>query len=287
MSEFRAPSMGFHVVTVFPDMVDQALKFGVVSQAIKSGYLAVTTVSPRLFTSDVHQTVDDRPFGGGDGMIMKPEPLAAAIEFIRKRISSDRRVRVIHLSPRGVQFTDNKARELATNFDDLILVSSRYGGVDQRFINSMVDEEISIGDYILSGGELAALVVVDSVARLTANVLGNEKSSLNESFGPEIGGLEFPQFTRPRQWNEQEVPAVLLGGNHAKIQNWQKMLSVYVTAKSRPDLLGQFEGYELSDALAYFSTFSEQEPQISGFSLDDLALMKQRLNLAIERGTKG
>lgn len=209
---------------------------GVVGQAIARGDIGFTVVSPREFTSNVHHTVDDRPFGGGDGMIMMAEPLEQAVGKIRATLAAPAAsMRVIHVSPRGARLTDAKARELA-HFDDLILISSRYGGADQRFLNT-VDEEISIGDYILTGGELACLVIIDAVGRLQKGVLGNEASSSNETFAGSNGLLEHPQFTRPREWSGSTVPAAYLSGDHGKIKDIQNALSFCLTALRRPDLL--------------------------------------------------
>ncbi|MEK7356119.1 MAG: tRNA (guanosine(37)-N1)-methyltransferase TrmD, partial [Bdellovibrionota bacterium] len=165
----------FHVITLFPDMVSHAARTGLVGQAIEQGRLGLHVVSPREFTEDAHSSVDDRPFGGGDGMVMLGEPLAKALVKVTGAITEGRRKKVIHLSPRGPKLTDEKVRELS-QLDDVVLISSRYGGLDQRFINLHVDEELSIGDYILTGGELAALVVIDSVGRLVPGVLGNQTS---------------------------------------------------------------------------------------------------------------
>lgn len=226
----------FHVVTLFPEMIENAARFGVVGQAIQEGKIALSTLSPRVFTANVHQTVDDRPFGGGDGMVMLADPLESAVASIRSQIPSESATRVIHFSPRGVPLTDQKVRELSA-MEHLILISSRYGGVDQRFLNQCVDEEISIGDYVLSGGEIPALVLIDSVGRQMPGVLGNERSSIEESFSE--GTLEHPQYTRPRQWRQAEVPQILLSGDHAKIAQWKRQVSLYVTAERRPDLLSR------------------------------------------------
>ncbi len=235
--------MNFHVVTLFPEILDSAARgFGIVGQAISKGQIGFFCVSPRSFTTNVHHTIDDRPFGGGDGMIMMAEPLARSLAHIRELIAArpdqaaSNATRVIHVSPRGQRLDDTKARELA-QLKDLILISSRYGGADQRFINSHVDEEISIGDYILTGGELAALVIIDAVGRLQVGVLGNDSSASNESFAGTNGLLEHPQFTRPREWSGQQVPAGYMSGDHAKIAAFQEALSVWLSALRRPDLL--------------------------------------------------
>lgn len=227
-------SVKFHVITLFPEMVQSAARVGLVGQAIEQGRLGLHALSPREFTDDVHHSVDDRPFGGGDGMVMTVEPLAKALLKVETQISEGRRKRVVHLSPRGPKLTDAKARELAT-YEDVVLISSRYGGLDQRFINLHVDEELSIGDYILTGGELAALVVIDAVGRLIPGVLGNQTSAERESFA-QGGDLEHPQFTRPREWGGQAVPAAYLSGDHAKIGLFQRALSVLVTLQMRPDI---------------------------------------------------
>ena len=207
--------------------------FGVMGQAIARGEIGLTCVNPREFTANVHHTIDDRPFGGGDGMIMMAEPLAQSVAKIR---ASTPEAHVIHVSPRGARLDDKKARELAKHAD-LVLVTSRYGGADQRFLNEHCDEEISIGDYILTGGELAALVIIDAVGRLQPNVLGNEASSSNESFAGTNGLLEHPQFTRPREWAGVSVPEVYLSGDHARIAIAQEALSLALTVLRRPDLI--------------------------------------------------
>ena len=238
--------MIFRVLTLFPEMIDQASSFGVIGQARKSGRITLEALSPRAFTSNVHQTIDDRPFGGGDGMIMMAEPASQALEQLTKKTDEAKagdvastdvkaiRRRVLHLSPRGQTLTDKKARELAKE-DEIILISSRYGGIDQRFLEEYSVEEISIGDYVISGGELAALVVIDAVARLLPGVLGNEASPEDESFGVS-GLLEHPQYTRPREWRGREIPQALLSGDHAKIQSWKDALSLLTTLDRRPEL---------------------------------------------------
>jgi tRNA (guanine37-N1)-methyltransferase len=227
--------MRFHVVTLFPEMILQALSHGVVGQAIQADKLQVEVVNPREFTSDPHRTVDDRPFGGGDGMVMLPDPLEASLRSVEARLPEGRRLRKIYLSARGRVFTDAVARELASQEDEILLLCGRYGGVDQRFIEARMDEELSIGDYVLSGGEIAAMVVIDAVGRLRPGVLGNAASSEEESFAD--GLLEYPQYTRPRIWNDWAVPAALVSGNHLRIDEWRRDLAVLLTADRRPELL--------------------------------------------------
>lgn len=255
--------MNFHVLTVFPEMIESGTSYGVVGQARKDGLIHVEALSPRSFTSNVHQTVDDRPFGGGDGMIMLAEPMSQAIETVLSRTKPERR-RVIHLSPRGEVFSDEKARELATNYQDLILIASRYGGIDQRFLNEFVDEEISVGDYVVSGGELPALLLIDAVSRLLPGVLGNEASSVQESFAE--GLLEHPQFTRPREWRGKEVPEVLLSGNHKEIGLWKKALSLLVTAERRPELLGSLTKEDQKLMRQAWEKMSERDREVLGLS---------------------
>lgn len=236
--------MHFHVVTLFPEMIRQSLEIGIVGQALRDGRVGLTTLDPREFTSDVHHSVDDRPFGGGDGMIMLAQTLSDSVHALRER-GAGPVSKVIHLSPRGIPLSDGLIRELARELNDpaanhqgnLILIASRYGGVDQRFLNTSVDLEISVGDYILSGGEIPALVLMDALSRHSKGVVGNEASIELESFAE--GLLEHPQFTRPREWQGHAVPEALLSGHHEKIANWQATVSFLVTLDRRPDLLEQ------------------------------------------------
>ncbi len=266
----------FHVITVFPEMISHALSYGVVAQALKSGLLELTVTTPRTFTSNVHQTIDDRPFGGGDGMVMMPEPLALAFDSVRAKLPTEAKVRSVHLSPRGCKLNDQKTRALASEYTDIILVASRYAGVDQRFLNTFVDEEISIGDFIVSGGELPALVLIDAISRHVAGVLGNDLSSEDESFAPgQTGGLEFPQFTRPRDWRGYSVPAALLSGDHAKVAQWKRALGVLVTAENRPDLLSGFKRSDLLQAEKILNQISDDELKECG--LHDRQQILERL----------
>lgn len=220
--------LAIEVITLFPEMIESAVTHGVLGQALKSELLSVRAHTPREFATDRHRTVDDRPFGGGDGMIMLPETLGQSIEKVKHKTS-----RVIYLSPQGQTLTDEKARELSKE-QHLIFVCGRYGGIDQRIIQNYVDEEISIGDYVLSGGELGALVIIDAVARFIPGVLGHSESAEKDSFSQ--GLLEHPNFTRPRQYMNQEVPEILLSGNHKLIAEWKLQVSALVTLKKRPDL---------------------------------------------------
>jgi tRNA (guanine37-N1)-methyltransferase len=270
----------FHVITVFPEMITQALSYGVVAQAVKSGLLEFKAVTPRSFTNNVHQTVDDRPFGGGDGMVMLAEPLALALESIRAQLRSAARVRAVHLSPRGKKLNDQRVRALAGEYTDIILVASRYAGVDQRFLNTFIDEEISIGDFIVSGGELPLLVLIDAISRQVPGVLGNDVSSEDESFSPSHGGgLEFPQFTRPREWRGHAVPNELVSGDHARVGQWKSALSILVTAENRPDLLSDFRSDELILAEKLLHQISMQEMRECGLHDRSQLLMRLRSHL--------
>jgi tRNA (guanine37-N1)-methyltransferase len=220
------------VVTLFPDMISGALKFGVVGRAIERGLLSVGTEDPRAHTTDPHRTVDDRPYGGGPGMVLKPEPMLAAIEAARARApqGSPR----IYLSAQGERFGQRQAEALAA-LPGFILVAGRYEGLDERVLALGIDRELSVGDYVLSGGELPALVVIDAVARLLPGTLGDERSSAEESFA--AGLLEGPHYTRPEVYAGLAVPPVLLSGNHADIHRWRLAQSVARTWLRRPDLI--------------------------------------------------
>ena len=223
--------MRFDILTLFPDLFSPLLKEGVLGRAVGRGLLDIRLINIREFTEDRHKTTDDRPYGGGEGMVMKPEPIARALESV-ERIKG--RSRVILLSPQGKVFAQPMAWELS-KLDQLILICGRYEGVDERIRTLCCDMELSIGDYILSGGELAGMVVVDAVSRLVAGVLGGEKSNQEDSF--EDGLLEYPHYTRPRIVKDHEVPPVLLSGDHAKIRSWRRTESLSRTLKRRPDLL--------------------------------------------------
>ena len=219
--------MRFVVVTLFPGLIDGYLSESVVGRARRSHCFELSLIDPRDFTSDRHRTVDDVPYGGGAGMVMKAEPLALAIESA----SASRR---ILLSPSGKPFRQADAGRLLS-YGSIVLVCGRYEGIDERVIASHIDEEISIGDFVVTGGELAALCVIDAIVRLLPHALGNAESSEHESFTD--GLLEYPHSTRPARWRDTEVPPVLLGGNHAAIASWRAARSLERTQKRRPDLL--------------------------------------------------
>lgn len=224
--------MKFHLVTIFPDFFDGPFRHGVVARAAQAGSLQIQTYDLRTWTHDLHKTVDDRPFGGGEGMLMKCAPIFDAVEAIFPAKTAQQRV--ILTSAQGRKFTQQVARELS-QFDELLILCGRYEGVDERVAEHLADEELSIGDYVLSGGELAAAVIVDAVARLLPGVLGNSDSALNESF--EDGLLDCPQWTRPADFRGWKVPETLLGGNHAEIKKWRLHAAREKTERLRPDLL--------------------------------------------------
>ncbi len=225
--------MIFHIVTIFPEFFRGPLEHGVVAKARESGIVDVRIHDLRTWTNDRHRTVDDRPFGGGEGMLLKCEPLFDAVESIWPRRDAGKKA--VLLSAQGCRFDQARAREYAA-LDELLLLCGRYEGVDERVASHLADDEISIGDYVLSGGELGAAVVLDAVARLLPGVLGHPDSSVNESFSA-ADRLDCPQYTRPAVFRGWEVPAVLLSGNHAEVRKWRVEAALEKTARLRPDLL--------------------------------------------------
>ncbi len=256
----------FQFITAFPEMIDRSLSYGVIGQARKKGLVEFEFCNPRKFTSDLHQSIDDRPFGGGDGMIYLAQPIGDAIGECRTRKPE---ARVVYLSPKGVRLNDQKVQELAAQ-PNWILLCGRYGGVDQRIIEKHVDLEISIGDYVLSGGELAACVFVDALVRQWPGVLGHSQSAHQESF--RNGWLEAPLFTRPREIWEMAVPEVLLSGHHRKMSDWNLKVSQLLTFVQRRDLfddkirsLNSDERTKFLDQLFSFAEdLSEQDRAVLG-----------------------
>ena len=228
--------MRIEVVTLFPELIQQALRFGVLGRAVERGLLSVQCEDPRAHTADVHRTVDDRPYGGGPGMVLKPEPISKAIDAAtaRQPAGSPR----IYMSAQGVPFTQALASEFS-KLPGLTLVAGRYEGLDERVIESRIDREVSVGDYVLSGGEFPALVIIDAVARLIPGVLGDERSAVEESF--DDGLLDWPHYTRPVEFEGRTVPEVLQGGHHADIQRWRLKQAVARTWLRRPDLIARGE----------------------------------------------
>ena len=225
--------MKFHIVTIFPEFFRGPFEHGVIQKAREAGLIEIQVHDLRTWTYDRHRTVDDRPFGGGEGMLLKAAPIFEAVEAVWPERREG--CKVVLLSAQGKKFDQAKAREFS-GFKELLLICGRYEGVDERVADHLADEELSIGDYVLSGGELAAAVVVDAVARLRAGVLGNETSSVDESFG-EAGLLDWPQYTRPAEFRGWKVPEVLIGGNHEEVRKWRRNAAREKTQRQRPDLL--------------------------------------------------
>ncbi|MEP5763078.1 MAG: tRNA (guanosine(37)-N1)-methyltransferase TrmD [Halieaceae bacterium] len=226
--------MQIAVVSLFPEMFAAVGDYGVTGRAVEQGQLGLRLSNPRDYATDRHRTVDDRPYGGGPGMLMKIDTLEAAINAARDQVGKESRV--VYLSPQGQRLDHAKVLELSA-LDSLILVAGRYEGVDERLLEAEVDEEISIGDYVLSGGELAAMVVIDAVSRQLPGVLGHELSAEQDSFA--AGLLDCPHYTRPEEYREQRVPEVLLSGNHELIRRWRLKQALDRTLRRRPDLLQQ------------------------------------------------
>ena len=224
-----------NVISIFPEMFD-SLQFGISGRAIQKQALQLGLINPRDFASNRYRTIDDRPYGGGPGMVMMAEPLCAAIDSISvaAKANAEAVAPVIYLSPKGRQLTQTDIEAFA-ELDALTLISGRYEGIDERVIQTRVDDEISIGDYVLAGGEFAAMVIIEAVARLLPGVLGNAESAQQESFTS--GLLDFPHYTRPETFEDLKVPEVLLSGNHEKIAAWRKQQALKVTKERRADLL--------------------------------------------------
>ena len=249
--------MHIEVVTLFPELIRGALTVGVLGRAIERGIVSVGCEDPRAHTGDVHRTVDDRPYGGGPGMVLKPEPMSKAIDVASARAAGGPRV---YMSAQGAPFTQALAEEFAA-LPALVLVAGRYEGLDERVIESRIDREVSIGDFVLSGGEFPALCVIDAVARLLPGVLGDERSNVEESFVKEL--LDWPHYTRPVEFEGRKVPEVLQGGHHADIQRWRLKQAVARTWLRRPDLIAR--GGLPADAVALLDEFlAEREGEEHG-----------------------
>ncbi len=224
--------MRFDIITIFPEMFAGVLECGIVRRARQSGLADIRLVNLREFTKDRHRSVDDRPYGGGEGMVFMPEPLFDAVEFCRGP-ERDAGARVILLTPQGKIWTQDQALQFS-RLEHVVLVCGRYEGVDQRVVDCLVDSEISVGDFVLTGGEIPAMVVMDSVIRLIPGALGNSESTVNESFS--TGLLDYPQYTRPAVFRGVAVPEVLLSGNHARIAQWRRAKALEKTQRRRPEL---------------------------------------------------
>ena len=222
--------MKINIITIFPDMFTAPFNHSIMKRAQEKKLLTIETVNPRDFAQDKHQMVDDYPFGGGAGMVLKPETMFAAVESLK----TSGKKRVLLMCPSGQPFTQEKAKELA-QYDELIFLCGHYEGFDARITDNLVDEAISIGDYVLTGGEIPAMVVIDAVARMLNGVLGSGEPAIGDSFYN--GLLEYPQYTRPREFRGMSVPEILLSGDHAKIKKWRHNESLKKTFLNRPDLL--------------------------------------------------
>ena len=231
--------MRFHILTLFPDMVEQGLHTSIIGRAVEKGLLAIEAVNIRDYTVDKHKKVDDYPYGGGAGMVMQAQPIYDAYLSIVEKIGY--RPRTIYLTPQGPLFTQQAAKEFALE-EDVILLCGHYEGVDERVLEEIVTDYISIGDYVLTGGELPAMVLVDAISRMVPGVLKNQESGETESLEGNL--LEYPQYSRPEVWREKAVPPILLSGNHQKVDEWRREQSILRTKERRPDL---FERAELNE----------------------------------------
>lgn len=249
--------MNFHILTLFPDMVMNGLNTSIIGRAVNAGLLSIEAVNIRDYAFNKHQSVDDYPYGGGAGMLMQAEPVYLAYEAVAEKIarrggenpdsstetaeSGKKKPRVVYLSPQGDVFSQKMAEEFAAE-EDLILLCGHYEGIDERVLEEIVTDYVSIGDYVLTGGELPAMVMVDAISRLVPGVLHNDVSAEFESFQDNL--LEYPQYSRPEEWHGKKVPPVLLSGHHANIEKWRREQSIIRTYERRPDLL---EKSELTD----------------------------------------
>lgn len=232
--------MNFHILTLFPDMVMDGLNTSIIGRAVNNGLLSIEAVNIRDYAFNKHQSVDDYPYGGGAGMLMQAEPVYQAYEAVAGKL--EKKPRLVYLSPQGQTFDQKMAEELARE-EELILLCGHYEGIDERVLEEIVTDYVSIGDYVLTGGELPAMVMVDAISRLVPGVLHNDVSAEFESFQDNL--LEYPQYSRPEVWHEKRVPQVLLSGHHANIEKWRREQSILRTKERRPDLL---ERCELTDA---------------------------------------
>ena len=224
--------MRFYVLTLFPEMVTNGLSHSVIGRSIESGIIEVIPIDIRDFSKDKHRHVDDYPYGGGAGMVMQPQPIYDAYMSVKDKLSDN--TPVLYMSPQGSVFDQKKAEELS-KLDGIVILCGHYEGVDERVIEEIVTEEVSVGDFVLTGGELPAMCVIDSVSRLIGGVLNKEESFMDESFSD--GLLEYPQYTRPPVFNGRGIPEVLTSGHHGKVDEWRRQKSLERTLKKRPDLL--------------------------------------------------
>ncbi len=263
--------MRFDLLTIFPEFFSGPFDFGIIRRARQQGIIEIAIHDLRSFTFDKHHIVDDRPFGGGDGMVLKPEPIFRAVETLTGDQQADqqadpgedgdqagKRTAVVLLSPQGRIFNQAEAERFATECSRMILICGRYEGVDERVVENLVTDEISIGDYILTGGEIPAMVIVDAVTRLLPNALGSETSAVHDSFSD--GLLDYPHFTRPAEFRDWRVPEVLIGGHHAEVAKWRRRAALLKTLKMRPDLLDKASLSD--DELRWLDEIRNGDPEI-------------------------
>lgn len=224
--------MNFHILTLFPEMVEQGLHTSIIGRAVERGLLSIEAINIRDYTQDKHKKVDDYPYGGGAGMVMQAQPVYDAWKMVAEKIGH--RPRTIYLTPQGATFTQPMAKEYALE-EDIVLLCGHYEGIDERVLEEIVTDYVSIGDYVLTGGELAAMVLTDAISRMVPGVLTNQESGSTESFEGNL--LEYPQYSRPEEWRGKKVPAILLSGDHAKVDAWRREQSILRTKERRPDLL--------------------------------------------------
>ena len=229
--------MNYHIMTLFPEMIEQSMSTSIMGKAIEKGIISVEAVNIRDYTLDKHKKVDDYTYGGGAGMLMAAQPIYDCHKAIASKIGTDKKVRTIYVTPQGSVFDQRMAEELSTE-EDLIFLCGHYEGIDERVLEEVVTDYVSIGDYVLTGGELPALVMMDCISRLVPGVLNNEESAQTESF--DDGLLEYPQYTRPEEWMGKRVPEVLMSGHHANIEKWRLQQSIERTKERRPDLYEKY-----------------------------------------------
>ena len=227
--------MNYYVLTLFPEMIYNGLNHSIIKKAIENNIININCINIRDFSNNKHNQVDDYPYGGGAGMVIKPEPVYNSYLSIKDKVKKG--TRVLYMTPRGKTFNQKMAQDLSKE-EDLIILCGHYEGIDERVIEEIVTDEISMGDFILTGGELPAMILIDSISRLVPSVLGKEESFLNESFSDNL--LEYPNYTRPFIFNDKKVPEILLSGNHKKIEEWKKQQSLIRTYEKRPDLLEKY-----------------------------------------------
>lgn len=267
--------MRIDIATLFPEMCERVFTESILGRGIKNGFIEVYAHNIRQYTENKHRNVDDKPYGGGTGMVMQAQPIFDCVEAIKAQISA--KPRVIYLSPKGETLTQKKVAELARE-ENLILICGHYEGVDERVLEELEAEEISVGDYVLTGGELPALIITDAVARLQKGVLPNEDAYSIESHYN--GLLEFPQYSRPEEWRGRRVPKVLISGDHKSVRDWQEKMSLEVTKKKRPDLYEAFVERKISEIRESF--IREKSPEIGeNTSFSVLTLTREQLKTVL------